>query len=63
LFEETVKSGGIGEHLVALLTENGYKGEFKIHAVENKFVKASSVDNAIKTNGLNFDAMLNAFKD
>lgn len=63
LFEETVKSGGIGEHLVALLTENGYNGEFKIHAVENKFVKASSVDNAIKTNGLNFDAMLNAFKD
>ncbi|MBQ3547815.1 MAG: 1-deoxy-D-xylulose-5-phosphate synthase [Clostridia bacterium] len=57
-YEETVKSGGIGEHLSALLFENGYNGEFKIHAVDNKFVPMSKTDSALKKLGLDSDNML-----
>ena len=58
LYEETVKNGGIGEHLLSLLLENGFKGEFKIHAVDNKFVPAASVSSAIISNGLDYESML-----
>jgi 1-deoxy-D-xylulose-5-phosphate synthase len=57
-YEETVKNGGIGEHLLSRLLENGFKGEFKIHAVENKFVPAASVSSAIVLNGLDYESML-----
>lgn len=56
-FEEAVKSGGIGEHLSAILFENGFKGEYNIHAINNEFVPMSSVDSAIKKYGLDCDAM------
>ena len=58
IYEETVKNGGIGEHLLSRLLENGFKGEFKIHAVENKFVPAASVSSAIVLNGLDYESML-----
>lgn len=57
-FEETMKNGGIGEHLSALLCENGYKGEFKIHAVPNKFVPSATVSSSLKACGLDTDSML-----
>ena len=57
-YEETVKSGGIGEHLLSRLLEKGFKGGFKIHAVENKFVPAASVSSAISLNGLDYESML-----
>ena len=61
-FEETVKSGGIGEHLSSLLLENGYKDEFIIHAIENKFIKIT-IEDALKKvltaklERINFDFM------
>ncbi len=58
IFEETVKSGGIGEHLSAMLFENGFKGEFNIHAVNNEFVPMSTTSAALKKCGLDADAML-----
>ena len=57
-YEETVKSGGIGEHLIGLLLQNGFKGEFTIHAIDNKFVPAASVASAIAANGLDYESML-----
>lgn len=57
-YEETVKSGGIGEHLAAILFEKGFKCEYNIHAVNNEFVPMSSVDSAFKKYGLDCDAML-----
>lgn len=57
-FEETVKSGGIGEHLSALLIENGFKGEFFIHAVNNEFVPMSKTERALKNLGLDYESML-----
>ncbi len=61
-FEETVRSGGIGEHLLSKLYENGFKGKFIIHAVNDKFVQAANVSNSIKNNGLDSNAVLNAIK-
>ena len=57
-YEETVKSGGIGEHLISLLLQNGFKGEFTIHAIDNKFVPAASVASTIAANGLDYESML-----
>ncbi len=61
-FEETEKSGGIGEHLSAMLLEKDFKGKFNIFAVENKFVPTNSVTDALKDCGLDAEAMLNALK-
>ena len=57
-YEETIKSGGIGEHLTSLLLQNGFKGEFTIHAIDNKFVPAASVASTIAANGLDYESML-----
>ncbi len=56
-FEEGIKSGGIGEHLGALLLEKGYKGKFLNTAIENKFVPAASVSRALENNNLDKDSM------
>ena len=57
-YEETVKSGGIAEHLSALLLENGFNGEFNIHAVNNEFVPMAKTDAIIKKLGLDSETML-----
>lgn len=57
-YEETEKSGGIGEHLSAMLLQNGFKGEFIIHAVENKFVPISNTEAALNKMGLDVQNML-----
>ncbi len=57
-YEETVLSGGIGEHLSALLCENGFKGKFFIHAIDNKFVPMSTTNSALEKLGLNAENML-----
>jgi len=58
IFEETEKSGGVGEHLSALLHENGFKGEFKIRAINNKFVPSMTVGRALALNGLDSASMI-----
>ncbi len=60
VFEETIKNGGIGEHLLSRL--GGWNGEFQIHAVENRFVPAASVFSALKSNGLDSQSMLRSIK-
>ncbi len=59
-FEETVKSGGVGEACATGLLEQGFKGKFKIHAIDNKFVPTASVSSALALNGLDFDGMKKA---
>lgn len=56
-FEETVKNGGISEHLSSLLFENGYKGNYVTHAVDNKFVGVYSVGKALNLFGLDYSSM------
>ena len=49
---------GIPAHLISLLLQNGFKGEFSIHAIDNKFVPAASVASTIAANGLDYESML-----
>ncbi len=56
-YEETVKSGGIGEHLSALLFEAGYSGKFNIHAIDNEFVPMAKTESALKKHGLDYNSM------
>ena len=58
VYEESVKSGCIGEHLATILMENGYKGKFKIKAVDNEFVAAAKTSDLLKKYKLNYTAML-----
>lgn len=58
IFEETAKSGGIGEHLVAKLCDNGFKGKAIIHAIDGKFVPSSTISVALYKNKLDKDAIL-----
>lgn len=57
-YEESVKNGSIAEHLLARLCEKGYKGDFRIHAIDGKFVPAADVSSAMAQNGLDYEAML-----
>ncbi len=41
--EEGIRCGGIGEQLSALLLERGYRGQFRIRAVENRFVPQGDI--------------------
>lgn len=59
-FEEGIKNGGIGELCAARLLEDGFKGKYKIHAIDGKFVPCAAVSSAIKTNGLDCESMLRA---
>lgn len=57
-FEESLKNGGIAEHLLTKLNETGFSGKYSIHAIENKFIPAASITSALKSNGLDCDSML-----
>ena len=57
-FEESGKSGGIAEHLSAILVLNGFSGKYVINAVENGFVPAMSTNSALKKYGFLANEML-----
>ena len=56
-FEEGVKQGGIGEKLLVKLNEYGYKGSYKIVAVNGEFVRFAEVDSQLKRYGLDSESM------
>lgn len=58
IFEEGIKSGGVGEKLLASLSENGFKGKATLNAVDNRFVKAAGTASQLATIGLDKKAML-----
>lgn len=47
-FEESEKSGGIGETFGSELAENGFKGSYSNMAINNLFVKHASLDSQFK---------------
>lgn len=61
-YEESIKSGGIAEHLSYELLKSGYKGSFIIHSVENEFVPACSTESALKKYRLDSKSMLDDLK-
>lgn len=52
-FEEGIKVGGIGEHFGIGLMEAGYKGKYRIKAIDNKFVEQGNVDVLFSEFGFN----------
>ena len=60
-FEESIKNGGIAEHLASVLYEKNYNGDYKIHSIENKFVAACEVTAALKKLCLDSEAMVETF--
>lgn len=57
-FEEGIRSGGVGEKLAARLMEKGYKGEYFITAVEDRFVQQAKVDELLCLYGLDKESMI-----
>ena len=57
-FEEGMLIGGIGEHLSYLMQENGYKGEYQIIAIEDKFIEHASVASILHRLKLDSDGMV-----
>ncbi|MCR5484799.1 MAG: 1-deoxy-D-xylulose-5-phosphate synthase [Clostridiales bacterium] len=56
-FEEGTLSGGVGEKVALKLLENGFKGEYKITAVPDCFVKQATVESQLKKYMLDTDGM------
>ncbi len=62
VFEETMENGGIGEHMAYTLLERGYKGSFKVTAVDEGFVPQSTVASALRKHHLDTDSMVDIIK-
>lgn len=62
-FEEGIKQGGIGEKMLCALAERGYKGDFVIRAIDNKFVKCADVEAQVTSFGLDLNSMRNEFAE
>lgn len=62
-FEEGIKSGGIAEHIGNMLSENGFKGTYKIKAIDNSFVPSGKTEELLKNYGLDSESIIKAFKN
>ena len=51
-FEEGIKQGGIGQHIIADLAEDGFCGRWSLTAIDNSFVPQSRVYSALEDLGL-----------
>lgn len=56
-FEEGMATGGIGEHFLSLINNRGYKGIFKLVAIDDKYIKHAKVDRLLEKLGLDFKGM------
>ena len=57
-FEEGIRSGGVGEKLGSLLLEKGFKGKYRITAVNDEFVRQASVSDLLEEYYLDRDSMI-----
>lgn len=57
-YEEGIRSGGIGEHLLYLLNRAGYRGEFSVTAVEDRFVGAAECDAQLRKFGMDRESVV-----
>ena len=56
-FEEGIKRGGIGEHIIADLAQDGFSGKWSLTAIDNLFVPQSRVYSALGDLGLDHKSM------
>lgn len=57
-YEESMKTGGIGEHFSVLLAQQNYKGTFALHAVEDTFVSPAQVSEQMHEYGLDTESIV-----
>ena len=56
-FEEGIQNGGVAEKLALRLLEAGYKGSYKLTAIDYCFVEQETVDEQLQRYGLDPDSM------
>lgn len=61
-FEEGIKSGGVGEHVGAMLSESGITANYRHIAVEEGFVKQAPVSSQLKKYHLDTDSVISEVK-
>lgn len=61
-FEEGIKTGGIAEQLGSMLLENGICVKYRIFAVDNQFVAASTTSAALKKFNLDTESIIKIVK-
>lgn len=62
-YEESEKSGSVGETFAEALAEKGYNGKFEHIAVNNEFVHHAPVSSLMKKYGLYREAIYNKFSE
>lgn len=62
-YEESEKSGSVGEIFAEALAEKGYNGKFEHIAVNNEFVHHASVPSLMKKYGLDRESIYNKFSE
>ena len=62
-FEESIKTGSVGEILAEMLEENGIRVNYKHIAVKNEFVKQASVASQLKAYKLDRNSIINEVSD
>ena len=61
-FEEGSRQGGIGQHLQSRLLESGFRGEFRLKAIDG-FLPACSVSAGFRRTGLDVDGLIEAVRE
>lgn len=62
-FEEGIRNGGIGEEFALLLLENGFKGKYRLKAVNDEFIRQASVNAQMNKYGLDMESMLKTINE
>lgn len=57
-YEESIKSGSVGECFGAMLSENGIRAQYKHISVDNEFVKQASVSSQMKAYHMDADSII-----
>ena len=58
-FEEGVRYGSVGSNFSSMLFENGFKGEYKLTAIEDEFVGQATMAALLNRCGLDTEGMVN----
>lgn len=62
-YEESIKTGSVGEIVAAMLKENNINVNFKHIAIEDEFVKQASVESQLKTYKMDRESIVNEVLD
>ena len=58
-FEEGMENGGVGDKFRCMLDDNGFKGNYELTAIKDKFVPQATVDEALSDLCLDCEGMVN----